>query len=202
MRYLRRGNRKIYGKGIKVAIMNKHKKSVLVIVDLQVDFCPGGSLAVDAGDEIVDGVNNLISVRKGPFKKIVLTADWHPGSHKSFASTHNLVPFSIMKHNGTESTLWPDHCIEGLPGAKFHSGLNADKADLIIRKGRDPEIDSYSAFYENDRITPTGLQGYLENHGITQVFLCGLAFDWCVFFFNDTATTEIYTLSLHDALPI
>ena len=162
--------------------MHNSETSALVIVDLQVDFCPGGSLAVNGGDEIVSGINRLISAQTVLFKKIILTADWHPKGHISFSSSHNLQPYTSVEIDGRDVTFWPDHCVEGSSGAGFHSDLQVEKADLIIRKGRNTGMDSYSAFYENDRKTPTGLEGYLENHGIRTVYLCGLALDWCVYF--------------------
>jgi len=165
--------------------MNKLIKSSLIIIDLQVDFCPGGALAVKGGDEIVSGINNLIEYSNadpGIFQKIILTADWHPLSHISFASTHDPDPFSAKEIQGIDVTLWPDHCVEGSSGANFHSMLHSEKADLIIRKGRAKEMDSYSAFFENDRKTATGLRGYLTDHGIERVYICGLALDWCVYF--------------------
>lgn len=166
--------------------MKNIKYSALVIIDLQVDFCPGGALAVNGGDEIVEGINNLMDRsdfrQKELFQKIVLTSDWHPLLHVSFSSVHNLEPFSNKEIQGQNVTLWPDHCIEGSKGASFHSDLKVEKSDLILRKGRDKEMDSYSAFFENDRKTPTGLNGYLKDHGIKKVYLCGLAFDWCVYF--------------------
>ena len=162
--------------------MYNPETSALIVVDLQVDFCPGGALAVNGGDEIVSGVNRLISDRTVLFKKIILTADWHPKGHISFSSSHNLEPYTSVSVEGRDVTLWPDHCVEGSDGAGFHSDLQVEKVDLIIRKGRNAGMDSYSAFYGNDRKTPTGLEGYLENHGIRTVYLCGLAFDWCVYF--------------------
>lgn len=162
------------------------KTSALIIVDLQNDFCPGGALPVVGGDEIIGGINNLIdasnSTKEGLFKKIILTSDWHPLSHISFASTHKLDPFSTKQIMGCNVTLWPDHCVEGTTGAAFHADLNDNRADLIIRKGRDKMLDSYSAFFENDHKTPTGLKGYLTDHSVKKVFFCGLAFDWCVYF--------------------
>ena len=159
--------------------MTNLEKSALVVIDIQVDFCPGGSLAVNRGNEIVDPLNDLLSEYSNQFEKIVFTSDWHPAGHISFASSHKKTSIE----NGKQGvSLWPAHCVEGTPGAEFYPGLKSEKADLIIRKGRDPKIDSYSAFYENDRKTPTGLTGYLKEHGIENVCLCGLAFDWCVFF--------------------
>jgi len=162
--------------------MKNLEKSALVVIDIQVDFCPGGSLAVSGGNEIVDPINTLLLEHGKKFKKIVFTSDWHPPEHISFASFHKKELYSVIKNGKQSVTLWPDHCIEGTAGAEFYPGLKSEKADLLIRKGRNPEMDSYSAFYENDRETPTGLTGYLKEHGIENVFLCGLAFDWCVFF--------------------
>ena len=166
--------------------MKKIKSSALIIVDLQVDFCPGGSLPVTGGNEIIGGINNLLDTSGSGlgqfFQKIVLTADWHPSLHISFASFHNMDPFSTKNISGSNCTLWPDHCVEGTSGSAFSSDLKIEKSDLIIRKGRNKMLDSYSAFFENDRKTPTGLKGYLTDHTIENVYLCGLAFDWCVYF--------------------
>ncbi len=161
-------------------VMNYIKTSALLVVDLQFDFCPGGALPVVGGDEVISGINNLMDTFD--FKKIILTSDWHPFSHISFASTHKLDPFSTKQIMDSNVTLWPDHCVEGTTGAAFHGDLNENRADLIIRKGRDKMLDSYSAFFENDRKTPTGLKGYLTDHSVKKVFICGLAFDWCVYF--------------------
>lgn len=162
--------------------MNSSEKSALIIVDLQVDFCSGGALAVPGGDEIAGGINSLMSNTDALFKKIILTADWHPEGHISFASSHSTEPFSMMEVAGRSVTLWPDHCIEGTNGSSFYKDLQEEKADLVIRKGRNMNLDSYSAFYENDKKTLTGLSGYLKDHGIDKVYICGLALDWCVFF--------------------
>ncbi len=166
--------------------MKNNERNALIVIDVQVDFCSGGALAVEEGETIIPGINTLLQdfqkYGKHPFNKIVATADWHPKGHVSFASAHGLEPYSSSVVDGRDAVLWPDHCIEGSRGAEFYPALDIAKADLIIRKGRDRNMDSYSAFYENDRITPTGLAGYLENHEIKNVFLCGLAFDWCVFF--------------------
>lgn len=151
----------------------------LIVIDLQVDFCPGGALAVAGGDAIVPGVNALM---RG-FGAVILTQDWHPAGHSSFASSHpGAMPFSSIAMPYGPQTLWPDHCIQGSPGGAFHPGLDTDRADLVIRKGFRPGIDSYSAFFENDRATPTGLEGYLRTRGITDVTLVGLATDYCVNF--------------------
>ena len=150
---------------------------VLLVVDIQNDFCPGGSLAVPAGDEIVPLVNRL--ARR--FQHVVLTQDWHPAGHSSFASANpGRNPFDVMTFPYGPQVLWPDHCVQGTAGAAFHAGLDVPHAELIIRKGYRREIDSYSAFYENDRTTPTGLAGYLRERGLKRVFLAGLALDFCV----------------------
>ncbi|MBA8878772.1 bifunctional nicotinamidase/pyrazinamidase [Phyllobacterium myrsinacearum] len=149
----------------------------LVVIDVQNDFCPGGTLAVGGGHEIVPIINKLI-VR---FDHVILTQDWHPAGHSSFASSHpGKAPFDTIRMPYGDQTLWPDHCIQGTPGADFHPDLQWDKAELIIRKGFRPHIDSYSAFFENDRKTPTGLAGYLRERGITNVTFAGLATDYCV----------------------
>ena len=149
----------------------------LIVIDMQNDFCPGGALAVAGGDEIVPLVNRLI----GEFEHVVLTQDWHPAGHSSFASTHaGKAPFETMEMPYGAQTLWPDHCVQGTGGADFHPGLEWTKAELVIRKGFRPEIDSYSAFFENDHETPTGLGGYLRERGISELTLVGLATDFCV----------------------
>ncbi|WP_457586668.1 bifunctional nicotinamidase/pyrazinamidase [Ensifer canadensis] len=151
----------------------------LIVVDVQNDFCPGGALAVSGGGEIVPVVNDLI--RK--FEHVVLTQDWHPDGHSSFASVHpGKAPFETVTMPYGEQTLWPDHCVQGSAGADFHPALEWTRAELVIRKGFRTGIDSYSAFFENDRLTPTGLTGYLRDRGIDSVTLCGLATDFCVAF--------------------
>ncbi|MFC6490384.1 bifunctional nicotinamidase/pyrazinamidase [Nitratireductor sp. GCM10026969] len=151
----------------------------LVVVDVQNDFCPGGALAVERGDEIVPLVNRLI----GRFEHVVLTQDWHPAGHSSFASTHpGKAPFETVDMPYGEQTLWPDHCVQATPGAAFHEGLEWTKAELVIRKGFRKAIDSYSAFFENDHETPTGLTGYLRERGIGKLTFAGLATDYCVAF--------------------
>jgi nicotinamidase/pyrazinamidase len=150
---------------------------VLVVVDLQNDFCPGGSLPVPRGDEVVPTTNALAQ----RFRHVVLTQDWHPPGHRSFASAHSgRQPFQSIELAYGPQVLWPDHCVQGTPGAQFHAELRLPHAELILRKGYRREIDSYSAFYENDHTTPTGLAGYLRERGLTRVFLAGLAFDFCV----------------------
>lgn len=148
----------------------------LLVIDVQNDFCPGGALAVAGGDEIVAGINAMMP----DFDAVILTQDWHPAGHSSFASTHGADPMSIKQMSYGPQVLWPDHCIIGSNGAAFHADLNVDSADLIIRKGYNPAIDSYSAFFENDHETPTGLEGYLRTRGIDTVTLVGLATDFCV----------------------
>ena len=151
----------------------------LIVIDVQNDFCPGGALAVSGGDEILPAVNALIE----EFEHVVLTQDWHPAGHSSFASSHaDKNPFDTIQLPYGEQTLWPDHCIQGSEGADFHPGMKWTKTELVIRKGFRSAIDSYSAFFENDHATPTGLGGYLKERGITDVTLCGLATDYCVAF--------------------
>ncbi len=149
----------------------------LIVIDVQNDFCPGGALAVAEGDAVVPVVNRLIA----RFEHVVLTQDWHPAGHSSFASSHaGAAPFSTVPMPYGEQTLWPDHCIQGTRGAEFHPDLVWTKAELVVRKGFRRAIDSYSAFFENDRTTPTGLSGYLRERGIVRVTLAGLATDFCV----------------------
>lgn len=151
----------------------------LIVIDLQRDFCPGGALAVSGGDEIVPLVNGLIS----RFDHVILTQDWHPRGHSSFASQHpGKAPFETIAMPYGEQTLWPDHCVQGDGGADFHPELDWSKAELVLRKGFRPAIDSYSAFFENDRTTATGLAGYLRERRISALTLCGLATDFCVAF--------------------
>jgi nicotinamidase/pyrazinamidase len=154
-------------------------REVLIVIDPQLDFCPGGALAVSEGDAIMPRVNRL--ARR--FSHVILTQDWHPKGHASFASSHpGRKPFETIEFEYGPQTLWPDHCVEGTPGAEFHKGLDLPRVELIIRKGYRLTIDSYSAFRENDRKTPTGLAGYLRERGFERVTLCGLATDFCVFF--------------------
>lgn len=149
----------------------------LLVIDAQIDFCPGGGLAVADGDAVVPVINRLLP----HFDEVLLTQDWHPAGHSSFASAHpGRAPFDATQMPYGEQTLWPDHCVQGTPGADFHPDLNTTPARLVIRKGFRPGIDSYSAFFENDRCTPTGLTGYLRARGLKRVFLCGLATDYCV----------------------
>ncbi|WP_394180989.1 bifunctional nicotinamidase/pyrazinamidase [Yoonia maritima] len=148
----------------------------LLVIDVQNDFCPGGALAVAGGDEIVSGINAAMN----DFDAVILTQDWHPAGHSSFASSHDAEPMSLTEMPYGRQVLWPDHCIQGSVGANFHPNLTVDRADMIIRKGYNPAIDSYSAFFENDHKTPTGLEGYLRTRGIDTLTLVGLATDFCV----------------------
>lgn len=151
--------------------------AALIVIDVQNDFCPGGALAVEAGHEVVPLVNRIA----GRFAARILTQDWHPDDHQSFASSHDdRAVFTQVEMPYGPQVLWPDHCVQGTRGAEFHADLLVDMADLILRKGFRPHVDSYSAFFENDRTTPTGLAGYLRERGFSQVFLAGLATDFCV----------------------
>ncbi|AEH77490.1 probabable pyrazinamidase/nicotinamidase protein [Sinorhizobium meliloti SM11] len=165
----------------------------LIVIDMQNDFCPGGALAVEGGDEIVPAVNRLIDASP----HVVLTQDWHPAGHSSFASTHpGKAPFQTVAMPYGEQTLWPEHCVQGSAGADFHPSLRWTSAELVIRKGFRREIDSYSAFFENDHRTPTGLAGYLRERGIKSVTLCGLATDFCVAFSALDAVAKGFSTSV------
>ncbi|WP_299847666.1 bifunctional nicotinamidase/pyrazinamidase [uncultured Roseovarius sp.] len=169
----------------------------LIVIDVQNDFCPGGALAVAGGDEIVPGINALM----GDFDAVILTQDWHPAGHSSFASSHaGLDPFGTVEMPYGTQVLWPDHCIQGSAGAAFHDGLNTDRADMIVRKGYNPQIDSYSAFFENDHETPTGLHGYLQTRGIDRLTMVGLATDFCVNFSAVDAARLGYAVTVRDGL--
>lgn len=150
---------------------------VFLVVDIQNDFCPGGRLPVPHGDEVVAPINRLAQ----SFDHVVLTQDWHPPAHRSFAASHQgRKVYETIEADYGPQILWPDHCVWGTPGAAFHEDLRIPHVELILRKGFRPAIDSYSAFFENDRTTPTGLAGYLRERGFQRVFLAGLAFDFCV----------------------
>ena len=150
--------------------------NALIVIDMQNDFCPGGALAVPEGDAVVPVINAMMD----QFESVILTQDWHPAGHSSFASSHpGKAPYELTEMFYGAQVLWPDHCVQGSAGAAFHADLRTD-ADLILRKGFRPAIDSYSAFFENDRRTPTGLEGYLRSRGITDLTLVGLATDFCV----------------------
>ncbi|PKP72596.1 MAG: nicotinamidase/pyrazinamidase [Alphaproteobacteria bacterium HGW-Alphaproteobacteria-6] len=149
----------------------------LIVIDLQNDFCPGGALAVAGGDGVVAPINALMA----DFAVVVLTQDWHPADHASFAANHaGAAPFSVTTMAYGPQVLWPAHCVQGSAGAAFHPGLATDPAQMVIRKGFRAAIDSYSAFFENDHATPTGLEGYLKTRGVTDLTLVGLATDFCV----------------------
>ncbi len=149
----------------------------LIVIDMQNDFCPGGALAVAGGDTLVGPINTFMS----EFEMVVLSQDWHPAGHSSFASQHRgHAPMDVIEMPYGPQVLWPDHCIQGSAGAAFHPDLDMDRADLILRKGFRRKVDSYSAFFENDHTTPTGLEGYLRNRGVEAVTFVGLAFDYCV----------------------
>jgi nicotinamidase/pyrazinamidase len=150
---------------------------VLLVIDVQNDFCPGGALAVPCGDEVIAPIHRIAP----RFQHIVLTQDWHPSNHFSFAASHpGKEPYDSIELSYGTQTLWPSHCVQGTRGAEFHTALHLPQAELILRKGFRPQIDSYSAFFENDRSTPTGLAGYLKERGLKRVFLAGLAYDYCV----------------------
>ena len=168
----------------------------LIVIDVQNDFCPGGALAVAEGDVIVPGINHVM----GDYAAVILTQDWHPAGHSSFASTHDAAPMSMMDMPYGPQVLWPDHCMQGTQGAQFHAQLNTDAADMIIRKGYNPAIDSYSAFFENDHTTPTGLHGYLQTRGITDLTMVGLATDFCVNFSAVDAANLGYQVTVNTAL--
>ena len=151
--------------------------SALIVIDVQNDFCPGGALAVHKGDEIVVGINAEMDKHDA----VLLTQDWHPEGHSSFASQHDgKDPYDTVEMPYGTQVLWPDHCVIGSDGARFHAALQTDRADMVIRKGFRRAIDSYSAFFENDHSTPTGLEGYLRTRGITELTMVGLATDFCV----------------------
>jgi len=174
---------------LKISELNLEKKisishsDALLIVDIQNDFIPGGALAVKGGDEIIEGINRVSDIFKLHAARIILTQDWHPLNHKSFASAHpGKNPFDSFESLGIGPVVWPDHCVQGEEGANFSPLLNTVVADAIIRKGINPEIDSYSTFIENDKVTETGLSGYLKALNVSRCFLCGLALDYCVFY--------------------
>lgn len=166
------------------------KTDALIVIDVQNDFVPGGALAVSGGDEIISGIVDLAS----KFETVVISQDWHPQNHKSFAVNHGKEAFTQVEMPYGNQTLWPTHCVQGTEGADFHKDLIAggvvDKAAMIIRKGMNPEVDSYSAFYENDGETKTGLSGFLNDRGIKRVFCVGLAYDFCVGYTAKDAKAE------------
>ena len=164
---------------------------LLLVVDVQNDFCPGGALPVPQGDEVVPVINRLA----GKFRHVVLTQDWHPRGHLSFASSHpGKTPYETVAAAYGPQVLWPDHCVQMTDGAAFHPALRIPNAGLVIRKGMDRSINSYSAFYENDRSTPTGLVGYLRERGVKRIFVTGLAFDFCVRYSAEDARRENFAV--------
>lgn len=174
----------------------RKETDVLIVVDIQNDFCPGGNLAVPDGDAVVHLVNRLAH----GFKHVVLTQDWHPEGHSSFASAHTgKAAFETVTMPYGPQTLWPDHCIQDTTGAAFHKGLDIPHAELIIRKGFRKDIDSYSAFFENDHKTPTGLGGYLKERGFAHVTCVGLAFDFCVRYSAEDARTMGFDVDVIEA---
>jgi len=171
------------------------ESDVLLVVDVQNDFCPDGRLAVPGGDEVVPCINRTAR----HFKHVVLTQDWHPPGHQSFASSHpGKQPFESIEVAYGPQILWPDHCVQATPGAQFRDDLRIPHAELVLRKGFRPAIDSYSAFYENDRKTPTGLAGYLRERGLARVFLAGLALDFCVRYSAEDAHRERFAVVVID----
>jgi nicotinamidase/pyrazinamidase len=169
------------------------ESDVLLVVDVQNDFCPNGNLPVPHGDEVVPTINRLA----GRFRHVVLTQDWHPPGHQSFASSHpGKRPFDTVTVAYGQQILWPEHCVQGTIGAQFHDGLQIPHAELVLRKGFRPTIDSYSALYENDRKTPTGLAGYLRERGLTRIFVAGLALDFCVRYSAEDARREGFSVTV------
>ena len=169
----------------------------LIVIDVQNDFCPGGALAVAGGDEIVPRIND----RMAGFDAVILTQDWHPEGHSSFASQHEgKGPFETTEMPYGTQTLWPDHCVIGSDGAAFHPELHTDAAQLVVRKGFRRAIDSYSAFFENDHETPTGLEGYLRTRGIDALVMVGLATDFCVAYSAIDAARLGFKVTVEEAL--
>ena len=161
----------------------------LLLIDVQNDFMPGGALAVPEGDQIVPIINKI----QHKFDLVLATQDWHPAGHASFASTHNKDLYELIDLNGIDQVMWPDHCVQGTTGADFHAELKLDKIEAIFRKGTNPEIDSYSGFYDNAHLKSTGLSGYLKEKGVTELYFAGLAGDFCVAFSVKDALAEGFT---------
>ena len=165
----------------------------LLLIDFQLDFLPGGSLAVAGGDAILPLLNAL----QPRFDLVVATQDWHPAGHRSFASAHpGQALFSEIEWQGLRQRLWPDHCVQGSPGAALHPGLSLDRVEAIFRKGTDPDLDSYSAFFDNGHRRATGLSAYLRARGVTQVFVAGIASDYCVYFSAKDARSEGFEVTV------
>jgi len=172
-------------------------EDALIVVDMQYDFMPGGALAVEEGDTFIKDVNSLMDGFSKKRCTVVCTQDWHPENHSSFASAHEgKKPFDPVDAPGIGPVLWPDHCVIGSQGASLHEDLHVDSAHLIIRKGYNPEIDSYSGFLENDHVTETGLDGYLKMREVKRIFVCGLALDFCVFFTSLDGSKKGYDVYL------
>ena len=172
-------------------------KTALLVIDVQNDFCPGGALQVAGGNEIITDINQ--EMRK--YDYIVLTQDWHPKGHSSFATSHDGAnPLDVIEMPYGDQVLWPDHCVQGSHGAEFHSELNTARANAVIRKGSNPLIDSYSAFFENDRKTPTGLHGYFRSLEIEKINLVGLATDFCVNYSAQDAAKLGYKVSVFEKM--
>ncbi|MXV37383.1 bifunctional nicotinamidase/pyrazinamidase [Flavobacteriaceae bacterium Ap0902] len=168
-------------------------KKALIVIDMQYDFIPGGSLAVEGGDEIIPLINQLIQ----EYDLVLATQDWHPADHKSFASQHpGMKPYDTIELHGLHQVLWPDHCVQGTHGAEFHQDLDLRKVEAIFRKGMNPEIDSYSGFYDNGHLKTTGLSGYLREKGVTEVHFAGLAADFCVHYSITDALKEGFEVTL------
>ena len=172
-------------------------KTALLVIDVQNDFCPGGALQVAGGNEIITGINQEMT----KYDYIILTQDWHPKGHSSFATSHDGGnPLDVIEMPYGDQVLWPDHCVQGSHGAEFHSELNTARANAVIRKGSNPLIDSYSAFFENDRKTPTGLHGYFRSLEIEKINLVGLATDFCVNYSAQDAAKLGYTVSVFEGM--
>ncbi|MGI9525871.1 MAG: bifunctional nicotinamidase/pyrazinamidase [Weeksellaceae bacterium] len=165
----------------------------LIVIDMQYDFLPGGSLAVEGGDEIIPLINKLIQ----DYDLVLATQDWHPADHKSFASQHpGMEPYATTELNGLPQVLWPDHCVQGTHGAEFHQDLDFKKVEAIFRKGMNAEIDSYSGFFDNGHLKTTGLSGYLKEKGVSEVHFVGLAADFCVYYSMMDALKEGFEVTL------
>jgi len=172
-------------------------KTALLVIDVQNDFCPAGALQVPGGDEIISNINQEMT----KYDYIILTQDWHPKGHSSFATSHNGAnPLDVIEMPYGDQVLWPDHCVQGSHGAEFHSELNTARANAVIRKGSNPLIDSYSAFFENDRKTPTGLHGYFRSLEIEKINLVGLATDFCVNYSAQDAAKLGYKVSVFEKM--
>jgi nicotinamidase/pyrazinamidase len=175
----------------------EQKHAVLLVIDVQKDFCPGGALAVNGGDRIIPLINKIME----KFERVVATQDWHPVEHTSFAVNHKgKKVLDTVEVHGITQVLWPEHCVQGTEGADFHPDLEKRYFNLILRKGMNPELDSYSAFFENDKTTSTGLEYYLKGLGLSHVYICGLATDYCVYYSAmDALKLGFQTLLIEDA---